>query len=663
MSAIIGLGLRLVRAGGPLRAWSIAAGNAIGVILLLGALALPAALYPSSVERAGAREQLAGILLFLVVPAAILLVTTGRLSSGVRDRRLAALRMIGVSPHQARGVAAVENGVLALAGAVAGAIAFAVVAPVVSRTMVDGSGWLAAPLVTTPVVAVGAVVAVVALSVLVGIGATWERELPGSARSEATRRQPRPWRLAVLAVGLGMLVVLGLLDPQTAHGGLQIFLLLGGAVVSAIGVALVTPLVTGWLSALLVRSRPTASVLAGRAIQTDTAGASRVVAGLGVAVFLVVGALGVLGAVQNTPQYRYSKQMVTDGPQKIWLWAADPGTDASAVLADADLETLSGVSGVHGVVPGYSARVDCGISPEQGACDQVFVGTCAQLALIMDASGCDDTRAARIEPDATGVPADTEFFVPAPISGSELRVAVWNRDGDDYVARTLPLADAPVIQHVAQTMDTWVYAETWVAFVPLSLVQDLTGAPNSADVIADGGTAVQHNVAAWADDHGYAAMPNPTDDLQSAMAVRVVIWTLCGIALGVGLLVLALTAADRAAERRRTVARQVMVGVPAHVLRAGQLLQVVVPFAAALVLSVGSGLILLQAYARMAQIATVDIGTGSSAVRALVQLQRLVDTGSWTAFGVVVLAGGLLVALSTMPLIRTKLSPELLRRE
>ncbi|WP_448071814.1 hypothetical protein [Georgenia yuyongxinii] len=212
-------------------------------------------------------------------------------------------------------------------------------------------------------------------------------------------------------------------------------------------------------------------------------------------------------------------------------------------------------------------------------------------------------------------------------------------------------------------MDTWVYAETWVAFVPLSLVQDLTGAPNSADVIADGGTAVQHNVAAWADDHGYAAMPYPTDDLQSAMAVRVVIWTLCGIALGVGLLVLALTAADRAAERRRTVARQVMVGVPAHVLRAGQLLQVVVPFAAALVLSVGSGLILLQAYARMAQIATVDIGTGSSAVRALVQLQRLVDTGSWTAFGVVVLAGGLLVALSTMPLIRTKLSPELLRRE
>src|SRR5699024_7948010 len=51
MTAVLTLGLRLARAGGRLRAWSIVAGNAFGVVLLLVALALPAALYPDPAER------------------------------------------------------------------------------------------------------------------------------------------------------------------------------------------------------------------------------------------------------------------------------------------------------------------------------------------------------------------------------------------------------------------------------------------------------------------------------------------------------------------------------------------------------------------------------------------------------------------------------------
>lgn len=664
MTALVRLGLVLARAGGRLRLWSIALGNAIGVVLLLGAVAVPEAVYPNPVQRLGAREEILPVLLFLLVPATVLLVTTGRLSSGVRDRRLAALRLIGVAQHRTRVVAAVENGTLALAGAIVGAVVFAVVAPPVSQAIVDGPGWFRAPARVLPMTEAGVVAAVAALSVLVGIGPTWERELPGAARSESTRRSLSPWRLLVLAAGLGMLTTLAGLDPDKIGSGMQGVLLLGGAGVSAVGIALVTPLVTGWLGNLLVRLRPISAVLAGRAIQTDAAAASRVVAGLGVAVFLVVGALGVEGVVMHTPQYLYAKQMITDGPQVIQLYVGNPEADHPQRLTPADARSLEAVPGVRGVVPRFDAQVDCGIDPNKGACPEVFVGTCAQLALLMTATGCNDTRAARIEFDSKGVKSGAEYYTPKPLTSNRLRIAVQQPGSDDrHVTPTLPLAAQPVIQNVAKTMHTWVYARTEVAFVPVGLVEDSVGTPGSIDVIADGGTAVQQRVLDWATAHGHTAQPYTTTDIKQVAGIRTVIWTLCGIALGVGLLLLTLTAADRATEKRRTIARQIMIGVPARILRTSQLLQVITPLLAALATSIGSGLVLLHAYAQMAQITTNGGRTAATGIRAIIQLHLLVATGSWTALGIVILAGGLLVASSTLPLIRTRLSPDLLRRE
>lgn len=100
MIALVQLGWRLAKAGGALRAWSIIVGNAVGAVFLLIAAVLPAAMYPNPNERAAMRLQTAGTSLFLLIPAAVLLITVGRLSSGLRDRRLAALMPIG--PREAR---------------------------------------------------------------------------------------------------------------------------------------------------------------------------------------------------------------------------------------------------------------------------------------------------------------------------------------------------------------------------------------------------------------------------------------------------------------------------------------------------------------------------------------------------------------------------------
>ena len=59
--------------------------------------------------------------LFVLVPFGVFLGTCARLSATTRDRRIAALRLLGVSARQAAVVNAVETGVVAGGGALSGA--------------------------------------------------------------------------------------------------------------------------------------------------------------------------------------------------------------------------------------------------------------------------------------------------------------------------------------------------------------------------------------------------------------------------------------------------------------------------------------------------------------------------------------------------------------
>lgn len=111
MSASLALGLRLARTGGPIRAISIIVGAAVATLLVLLALAIPNAVYPPEEgTQALWRANVTGALLFALAPATVLLITTSRISSGTRDRRLASLRLIGMDRGRAALVAASEAG-------------------------------------------------------------------------------------------------------------------------------------------------------------------------------------------------------------------------------------------------------------------------------------------------------------------------------------------------------------------------------------------------------------------------------------------------------------------------------------------------------------------------------------------------------------------------
>ncbi len=642
MTPLLTLGLRLARAGGPLRMWSIAVGNALGVLLVLVALALPAGLFPDPGQRAENTITHLTVVTFFLVPAVVLLVTVGRLSSGTRDRRLASLRMIGLTPRRTRRVAAVENGGLALVGAVAGAVAFVAAVGPLSGVLARGSSWLQGSLRLDLWVLVVVVAGVTALSVLVGTGATWERQLVTAARSEATQRLPHPWRLIILAIGIGALAWGSRLDTATAHHLVVTWSFLGGALLTGVGLALVTPLVVSWVARLLVRSSAVTPLLAGRSIQSDGAAAGRVVAGLAVAIFLTTGALGVLGAFESTPQYANAIRAFGPGPQRVFIDLWNPDGDQVHPAFDAALRTsLEQVPGVRSVNP-TAASVGSGG-------DRVFVGTCAQLEAVAEVRGCDDSRAASIVDDGEPRPGWYSASGRPDLTGTSLDLT-WS-EFDAYLPdgtpdrQTVELTGPPILVDLEAQHRTWTWGPNFVAFVPAALLDAPQPDPLNTQVIADGGAAVAAAISEWAAENNVSAWQPDAGDFRTITAVRTAIWSLCAVVVAVALVVLALGAADRAAERRRAVARQITVGMPAGVLRRSQLLQVLLPVLVACGLSIGAGMVGVNAYTNLADATS------------------LLGGQAWAGLALVSGVGGLIVALTTLPLIRARLTPELLRRE
>jgi len=377
-------------------------------------------------------------------------------------------------------------------------------------------------------------------------------------------------------------------------------------------------------------------MLAGRAIEAEPAGAARLVAGIGVATFLVAGASGVLVAFESTPQFRYAHQILHEGPQTIRAWSGPFGGDDEVVSA-VQGAALQAVPGVAGLVDSWTADV-CSAKDE---CTSAFVGTCAQLELMMVATDCSDDAAAVIRPADAGAHDQATAF-----AGGQVAHVTLSGSDDDAVHADVALGSVPIIEDVQATNDRWVYGRLDAVFIPTHLIAGASELPHGVDVVARGGTQVQAAVEKAAGDVGMSVFVYPTDeDINQVMQVRAIVWSLSAIIIGIALITVGLGTIDRALERRRAVARQIAVGVPARVLRRGQLLQTLLPLGISILLATGCGALLMRGYLRYG-----DLGTSTSVGRLTVPL-------------VASLLGAAVVSLATIPLIRTRLDPRLLRTE
>lgn len=535
-------------------------------------------------------------LVVLLLPVAIFVTTAVRFGGESRDRRLAALRLVGADVATTRRIAAGETLVGATLGLAVGALLAVVVGASMDAWVPAELGFYPGDVRPVPLLAALVVVLVPVASVVVTISAMRRvvAEPLGVVRRARGVRRRLWWRL-VLPVGGGLLL-LPLRDGADAVSSSPWTLMLG-LVLLLVGVALLLP----WLVDAVVRRLSPGGVawqLAVRRLQLDSGTSVRAVSGIAVSVAGLVAMHGLVGAVETAYESGGG-----DAPGRVVEVYGQRTDDAwrTAVAA------APGVVDVH-VLADVRLVADDGSDVELLA----QVGDCAALALEADIDDCAAGDAfVAAAPDVT-----------APWAGMTFRVSTEDGPGPQWTvpadARTVP-ADA---RYAGSGVASW-----------------LLLTPQAADglVLADAGEEVRVVVD--------PAVPDAMDHLRTAVlrvdptayvtpgAERVATTmdtVRAALLVGtIGLLVvvgasLLVDVLEQLRERRRLLAVLLAFGTRRRTLGVSVLYQVAVPVALGLALAVATGAGLAAVLQRAAgagvRLDWFGIGTTSGTAAAVVLL-------------------------------------------
>ena len=473
--------------------------------------------------------------LFVLVPLGVFLGICARLSATTRDRRIAALRLLGVSAQQATVVNAIETGVVALGGATVGLFAFLGLARVSEGWQVGRLHWYAAD-VTVPAALILVVVGLTVLfAVLVGVLATGPALVnPVAVRRDAPARRPRALRAVPLLLSLAAagLAAVPDLDPD-ARG-----YLFAGAV---LGAGLSLPLIVPWLGyglAGLVRRIPRTPVwleLATGRMRHAPGVAPRLVASLTVAVYVVgVASLGMALFVND-------RELGPDASpgegRMLSLWNGDDRlTDSVARVSGVDVVRIGSAPVTVAGDPSNVVVADC--ADIAGA----FVLAAGQSCVDGEVYGFDDGFGT-VSPGDQPVVTPSGVTLPQPARTLDVRPR-WqvSQGGVLLVTRQAPAASALEVAYTSTDV----------------VVPDLATADRALRVVSAGSpTAVLEG------DLG-ASQGYDTDLLTTLLVAGLAV----SFALGVG--AFAAAAVDRTMERRRDNATLAVVGVSRRTATLGE---------------------------------------------------------------------------------------------
>ncbi|WP_449479143.1 FtsX-like permease family protein [Streptomyces abikoensis] len=237
----------------------------------------------------------------LLLPVGVFISAAVRFGGEGRDRRLAALRLIGADGATARRIAAGEALCGALLGLLAGAGIFLLARGFAPHVTVRDVTLFPSDVVPGPALAALIAVAVPLLTVVVTLSALRRVTIEplGVVRASAGRRRRLWWRLLIPAAGLALLVpgtlaVVG----NPFYGPVETAMIAAGAALLLIGVAAVLP----WLVEACVarfRGGPLPWQLATRRLQAGGGTAARAVSGITVAVAGAIAVQMVLSGMQS----------------------------------------------------------------------------------------------------------------------------------------------------------------------------------------------------------------------------------------------------------------------------------------------------------------------------------------------------------------------------
>ncbi|MGA4958288.1 ABC transporter permease [Streptomyces lavendulocolor] len=234
----------------------------------------------------------------LLLPVLVFVATAARFGGEQRDRRLAALRLVGADIAMTRRIAAGEALAGALLGLLVGTGLFALARRFAGRVTVWDVNAFPADVVPVPALAALVAVVVPLCAVVVTLAALRAVVIEplGVARHTASRPRRVWWRLLLVAAGLALLPVGG--PVALAETTWEMAPVAGGALLVLTGVTTLLP----WLIETVVRrlrGGPVPWQLAVRRLQLSSGTAARAVGGIVVAAAGAIALQMLFGAVQS----------------------------------------------------------------------------------------------------------------------------------------------------------------------------------------------------------------------------------------------------------------------------------------------------------------------------------------------------------------------------
>ncbi|MFL4906744.1 ABC transporter permease [Streptomyces sp. MMS24-I2-30] len=317
----------------------------------------------------------------LLMPVAVFIATAVRFGGERRDRRLAALRLVGSDTRMTRRIAAGEALAGAVLGLVLGAVFFLIARQAAGSVEVFDISVFPSYLNPSPALVVIVAVAVPAAAVLVTLLALRRVVIEplGVVRTARPTRRRLWWRLLLPLAGLAMLYPM--IGQGRDNGSFNQILVVGGVLLLLVGVTALLPWVVEAVVARL-GSGPVAWQLAVRRLQLSSGNAARLVNGIAVAVAGAIALQMLFAGVQGD----YTEQSGKDLTRAQMQLDVPKGVDLAAAAG-----RLAGTRGVRGVTALTSSPVgNRSWRGDPTRTTELHVGTCAALREIATLPSCRD---------------------------------------------------------------------------------------------------------------------------------------------------------------------------------------------------------------------------------------------------------------------------------
>lgn len=342
------------------------------------------------------------VFVVLLMPVAIFIATAVRFGDDRRDRRLAALRLVGTDIRMTRRIAAGEALFGAVVGLLIGPALFLVGRQFAGAVEIWDVSVFPADLVPAPPLALLITVAVPVTAVLVTLVAMRSvvTEPLGVVRRGRDRGRRLRWRLPLPIVGLAVLVFTGRIGDYQ-YQLVNPYPIAVGAVLVLAGLAVLLP----WLVEVCVnrlRGGPVPWQLAIRRLQLSSGAGSRAVSGVMVAVAGAI-ALQMLFDVMSADFNRLTGR---DPTRTHFAAYSKKVTDAAATSAIERFRATEGVDLVIGSVQAFAAKPGAYAENDIRPTTSLTVGTCDTLRELARITACEDGDTFVVHPPGDKAMAD-----------------------------------------------------------------------------------------------------------------------------------------------------------------------------------------------------------------------------------------------------------------